>query len=197
LRRDAGLALHGGGGKLTPTVLICGLNSDLPGPILILIPQGSRLIGAYQNASTHWQRRVQIAWQWLIFPNTSSMNLAQMPGTDQNGYAGFADQADNHYLATFGTAALMSLISAGQMVGADDGVRRRRNLRTLRLLPARTVGDGGRDGELCSLWSVRWTRPADDRQRSQSSAHDRDTARLHEFKVIVTQELVFVGAYGK
>jgi type IV secretion system protein VirB10 len=45
------------------------------------------------------------------------MNLPQMPGTDQNGYAGFADQVNNHYQATFGTAALMSLISAGQMVG--------------------------------------------------------------------------------
>ena len=30
---------------------------------------------------------------------------------------GFSDQVNNHYLATFGTAALTSLISAGQMVG--------------------------------------------------------------------------------
>jgi len=88
-------------GSVIPTVLIIGINSDLPGPILevsqnvfdsatgkyILIPQGSRLICAYQNASTYGQRRVQIAWQRLIFPNTSSMNLPQMPGTDQNGYA--------------------------------------------------------------------------------------------------------------
>ena len=40
-----------------------------------------------------------------------------MPGADQSGYAGFTDQVNNHYLSTFGTAALMSLISAGQMVG--------------------------------------------------------------------------------
>jgi type IV secretion system protein VirB10 len=45
------------------------------------------------------------------------MELPQMPGTDQSGYAGFSDQVNNHYLATFGTAAVMSLISAGQMVG--------------------------------------------------------------------------------
>ena len=31
--------------------------------------------------------------------------------------AGFSDQVNNHYLATFGTAAVTSLISAGQMVG--------------------------------------------------------------------------------
>jgi len=45
------------------------------------------------------------------------MNLPQTRGTDQNGYAGFADQVNNHYQATFGTAALKSFISAGQMVG--------------------------------------------------------------------------------
>jgi type IV secretion system protein VirB10 len=115
-----------------PAVLVSGINSDLPGPILaqvsqnvfdsatgkyLLVPQGSRLIGVYQNASAYGQQRVEIAWQRLIFPNTSSMNLPQMPGADQGGYAGFTDEVNNHYLRTFGTAALMSLISAGQMVG--------------------------------------------------------------------------------
>jgi type IV secretory pathway VirB10-like protein len=119
-------------GSVIPAVLIGGINSDLPGPILaqvsqsvfdsatgksLLIPQGSRLIGAYRNASAWGQQRVQIAWQRLIFPNTASMDLPQMPGTDQGGYAGFADQVNSHYLATFGTAAVVSLISAGQMVG--------------------------------------------------------------------------------
>ncbi|MBF6569368.1 MAG: hypothetical protein IVW54_10910 [Candidatus Binataceae bacterium] len=119
-------------GSVIPAVLVSGINSDLPGPILaqvsqsvfdsasgrsLLIPQGSRLIGAYSNASTYGQQRVRIAWQRLIFPNTASMDLPQMPGADQAGFAGFTDQVNNHYLATFGTAAVMSLISAGQMVG--------------------------------------------------------------------------------
>jgi type IV secretion system protein TrbI len=119
-------------GSVIPAVLIGGINSDLPGPVLaqvsenvfdsasggsLLIPQGSRLIGAYQNTGAYGQQRVQIAWRRLIFPNTSSMDLPQMPGTDQGGYTGFTDEVNNHYLATFGTAALMSLISAGQMVG--------------------------------------------------------------------------------
>jgi len=119
-------------GSVIPAVLVSGINSDLPGPILaqvsqsvfdsatgrtLLIPQGSRLIGAYSNASTYGQQRVRIAWQRLIFPNTASMDLPQMPGADQSGFAGFTDQVNNHYLATFGTAAVMSLISAGQMVG--------------------------------------------------------------------------------
>jgi type IV secretory pathway VirB10-like protein len=119
-------------GSVIPAVLIGGINSDLPGPVLaqvsenvfdsatgksLLIPQGSRLVGAYQNVGAYGQQRVQIAWRRLIFPNTASVDLPQMPGTDQGGYAGFTDQVNNHYFATFGTAAVMSLISAGQMVG--------------------------------------------------------------------------------
>ena len=119
-------------GSVIPAVLVSGINSDLPGPVLaqvsqnvfdsatgksLLVPQGSRLIGAYQNASAYGQERVQIAWRRLIFPDTSSMDLPQMPGADQGGYTGFTDQVNNHYLATFGAAAVMSLISAGQMVG--------------------------------------------------------------------------------
>ena len=119
-------------GSVIPAVLISGLNSELAGPILarvsqnvfdsaigkvVLILQGSRPIGAYQNTSAHKQQRVQIAWQRPIFPNTSSMNLSRIPGIDQNGHSGFSDQINNLYLAIFGIKALTSLISARQMVG--------------------------------------------------------------------------------
>jgi hypothetical protein len=119
-------------GSVIPAVLISGINSDLPGPILaqvsqnvydstgvrsLLIPQGSRLIGSYRSAAAFGQSRVQIQWQRLIFPNTASMEIPPMPGTDEAGYAGFTDQVNNHYVRTFATAALMSLISAGQAVG--------------------------------------------------------------------------------
>ena len=119
-------------GSVIPAVLVSGVNSELPGPLLaqvsenvfdsatgqrLLIPQGSRLLGSYRNASSYGQQRVQVAWQRLIFPNTASLELPQMPGADQRGYTGFSDEVNNHYLATFGTAAVMSLISAGQTVG--------------------------------------------------------------------------------
>ncbi len=119
-------------GGVIPAVLVSGINSDLPGPILaqvsqnvydtasghsLLIPQGSRLIGSYHSSASYGQSRVQISWDRLIFPNTSSMDIPSMPGTDQAGYAGFRDEVNNHYGRTFGTAAMMSLISAGQAVG--------------------------------------------------------------------------------
>ena len=163
-------------GSVIPAVMVSGINSDLPGPILaqvsesvfdsasgktLLIPQGSRLVGVYRNASSYGQQRVQIAFQRLIFPDTSSMDLPQMPGSDQGGYAGFTDQVNNHYLATFGTAALTSLISAGQMVGQMAAFGGRRDVRRERLLPAQPVGDGGRDGGLGGVGAVGWRRTAD------------------------------------
>jgi len=119
-------------GSVIPAVLISGINSELPGPILaqvrenvfdtatgrwVLIPQGSRLIGAYKTDAAYGQQRVQIGWKRMIFPNASSMEIPEMPGADDAGYAGFSDQVNNHYLKTYGTAALLSVISAGQMVG--------------------------------------------------------------------------------
>jgi type IV secretory pathway VirB10-like protein len=119
-------------GGVIPALLITGINSELPGPILaqvsenvfdsrtariLLVPQGSRLLGDSGYASSYGQERLQIAWKRLIFPDTSSIDLPQMPATDQAGLPGVTDQVNNHYLATFGTAALMSLISAGQQVG--------------------------------------------------------------------------------
>jgi hypothetical protein len=164
-------------GSVVPAVLISGINSDLPLPILaqvsqnvldsatgrsVLIPQGSRLIGAYQNASSYGQLRVQIAWQRLIFPNTASMNLPQMPGADQSGYAGFSDQVDNHYLRTFGTAAVMSLIGAGQTVGQMA-----------------TFGGGAPYGPYGYYQPNQWAMASQTaRERNESTAYDRNPAGL-------------------
>jgi type IV secretory pathway VirB10-like protein len=119
-------------GSIIPAVLVNGINSDLPGPIIaqvsenvfdsatgksLLIPQGSKLIGDYSNMVAYGQQRVRVEFQRLIFPDTSSMDLPQSVGADQAGYTGVSDEVNNHYLATFGTAAAMALISAGQAVG--------------------------------------------------------------------------------
>ena len=198
-------------GSVLPAVLISGINSDLPGPILaqvsqnvldsatgrsVLIPQGSRLIGAYQNASSYGQQRVQIAWQRLIFPNTSSMDLPMMPGADQSGYAGFSDQVDHHYLATFGTAAVMSLISAGQAVGQMA-----------------TLGGGGSYGPYGYYQPNQWAMAGEaagsaasgqfgslGQQMIGNGLSRPPTIQIrpgYQFSVIVTEDLAFPGPYPK
>jgi type IV secretory pathway VirB10-like protein len=196
-------------GSEIPAVLVSGINSDLPGPILaqvsqnvfdsatgkyLLVPQGSRLIGIYQNASTYGQQRVEIAWQRLIFPNTSSMDLPQMPGADQGGYAGFTDEVNNHYMRTFGTAALMSLISAGQMVGQMA-----------------TFGGGGTYGPYGYSQPNQWAMASQTAGSAASGQFGSVGQQMigqgmnrpptieirpgYQFNVMVTEDLVFPAAY--
>ena len=115
-------------GFVIPGTLISGINSQLPGQIMAqtsqdvfdtatgkykLFPQGSRLVGTYSSEVAYGQARVLIAWQRIVFPDGKAMDISAMPGADGAGYAGFKDQVDNHYVRIFGSALLMSAITAG------------------------------------------------------------------------------------
>ena len=115
-------------GFVIPGTLISGVNSQLPGQIMAqtsqdvfdtatgkhkLFPQGSRLVGTYSSEVAYGQARVLIAWQRLVFPDGKAMDIGAMPGADGASYAGFKDQVDNHYVRIFGSALLMSAITAG------------------------------------------------------------------------------------
>ena len=115
-------------GFVVPATLISGINSDLPGQIMaqvaqnvydtptgkhLLIPLGSRLVGSYASEVKYGQARVLVAWQRIVFPDGKAMDIGAMPGADSAGYAGFTDQVNNHYLRLFGSAFLMSGVTAG------------------------------------------------------------------------------------
>ena len=115
-------------GAVIPGVMIGGINSDLPGQIIgqvrenvydsatgqhLLIPQGAKLIGTYDSQVTRGQKRVLVAWNRVVYPDGSSINIEAMPGSDAAGFSGFNDKVDNHYTRVFGDAILMSLFSAG------------------------------------------------------------------------------------
>jgi type IV secretion system protein VirB10 len=115
-------------GFVIPAVLMSGINSDLPGQIMaqvsqniydtptgnhILIPLGSRLVGTYASDVAFGQARVLIAWQRIDFPDGKAMDIGAMPGADGSGYAGFNDKVNNHYVRLFGSAVLLSAVTAG------------------------------------------------------------------------------------
>jgi len=115
-------------GFVVPATLISGINSELPGQIMaqiaqnvydtatgkyLLLPQGSRLVGAYSSEVSYGQARVLVAWQRIVFPDGKAMDIGAMPGADSAGYAGFTDQVNNHYLRLYGSALLMSAVTAG------------------------------------------------------------------------------------
>lgn len=118
-------------GTIIPATMIGGINSDLPGQILgqvaenvfdsatgryILIPQGARLVGTYDNAITTGQERVLVAWTRIIYPDASSVDLGKMPGTDQAGFAGMHDQVNTHFWKMFSSALMLSVLSAGVQI---------------------------------------------------------------------------------
>ena len=118
-------------GTIIPTVLITGINSDLPGTILgqvrenvydsvsgnyLLIPQGSKLLATYDSMVSYGQERVLVCWQRLIRPDGTSLSLDCQPGVDLGGYAGFTDQVDNHWWRVITGIALGSVLAAGVVV---------------------------------------------------------------------------------
>lgn len=86
---------------------------DTPTGKYLLIPQGTRLVGAYSSDVSYGQARVLVAWQRLVFPDGKAMDIGAMPGADSAGYGGFHDQVNNHYVRLFGSAILMSAVTAG------------------------------------------------------------------------------------
>jgi hypothetical protein len=94
-RHGAGIALVLQAGAVIPAALITGIRSDLPGQItaqvteniydsptgrILLVPQGTRIIGQYDNSVQFGQRRVLLVWNRLILPNGRSIVLERQPG---------------------------------------------------------------------------------------------------------------------
>jgi len=119
-------------GSVFSAVLISGISSDLPGPILakisqnvvdsaigkyVLILQGSSLIGAYQNAPAYRQQRVQIAWATADLSEHLEHESVAYAGHRSERLRGLLGSDQQPLPRTLRTAALMSLISASQMVG--------------------------------------------------------------------------------
>ena len=121
-------------GAVIPAALITGIHSDLPGQItaqvtenvydsptgrILLVPQGTRLIGQYDNSVGFGQRRVLLVWNRLILPNGRSIVLERQPGADAEGFAGLEDGVNYHWGDLFKAAALSTLLSVGAEAGSS------------------------------------------------------------------------------
>src|SRR5690606_14483713 len=131
-------------GAVISAALITGIRSDLPGQItaqvteniydsptgrILLIPQGTRVIGQYDNGVGFGQRRILLVWNRLIFPNGRSIVLERQPGADTQGYAGLEDGVDYHWGELFKAAALSTLLGVGAELATDDNDRLIRAIR--------------------------------------------------------------------
>ena len=114
-------------GTLLDAALLTAVNTDLPGDVTaiitrdvydsvqpekyLLIPKGSKLIGSYNSEVNVAQERVMMAFQRLIFPDGSSINLLGMSGTDPIGVSGMKGDVDNHFIKMFGASFMIAGIS--------------------------------------------------------------------------------------
>ncbi len=123
-------------GTIIPAVLLTEINSDLPGDVLaqvsrdvfdsrtqqqLLVPKGSRLIGSYESEVTMSQERLFVRWTRLIFPDGRSVVLPGLETKDRSGAAGMRDQVERRSRRNLGTAALVSLVSAGAQLSQPNG----------------------------------------------------------------------------
>ena len=124
-------------GSVIPAALITGIRSDLPGLVtaqvtqnvydsptgrILLIPQGSRLIGDYDADVAFGQSRILLAWNRLILPDGRSIVLERQPASDPRGFAGLQDGTDYHWGGVLKAALVSTLLGAGSELGSgDDG----------------------------------------------------------------------------
>jgi type IV secretion system protein VirB10 len=119
-------------GSIIAAALITGIRSDLPGQItaqvtenvydsptgrILLIPQGSKLVGEYDSEISFGQNRVLLAWDRLILPDGRSLGLDRLPGADASGFAGLQDGTNYHW----GGIAKAALLSTALGIGAEVG----------------------------------------------------------------------------
>ena len=124
-------------GTIIAASMVSGLNSDLPGFVIaqvtehvydsvsgrfLLVPQGSRLLGRYDNIIAFGQERALVVWQRIILPDGSSVVIDNLPATDTGGYAGLADQVDLHTWKLLKGVALSTVLGVGSQLafGSSD-----------------------------------------------------------------------------
>ena len=122
-------------GTVIAGALVTGIKSDLPGDVIatvtepvfdtatgkfLLIPQGSRILGKYNSQVSYGQSRVQVVWNRIILPDTSSLTLDNLVGTDPAGYAGLEDDVNWHWNRIVAGAVLTTLLGVGAELAAPE-----------------------------------------------------------------------------
>lgn len=102
-----------------------GLNSDKPGRVALMvdedvydsltgeclmIPKGAFINGQYSADIKVGQERLLVASTSLRLPNGKSVPLNGMQGADQNGYSGFSDDVNSHFLKIFGAGFITAIL---------------------------------------------------------------------------------------
>ena len=123
-------------GAFIPSALVTVVDTSRPGPVvaavtqnvfdtvtgrILLVPQGSKLIGRHGGESRYGDRRAFLVWDRLILPNGKSLILTEEAGVDAQGAVGVRGRADRRLLQ-LGVATLFAgaITTLGQLAREED-----------------------------------------------------------------------------
>jgi len=122
-------------GTLIPAATYTSIDSTVPGIVTaqvrqdvydsthryLLIPKGSRLVGAYASGMTNGQSRLFVGFDSIRLPNGRTIELGNMPGVDLQGVAGLGGKVDFHTARLFGNIVLLSILDAATQLVQPRG----------------------------------------------------------------------------
>ena len=150
----------------------------------LLIPAGARIFGiADVDAPTNQQPTLMLAAKTLYLPNGYSLALSGAPGVTGMGISGVSDLVNRHYLQRYGSAAFLSLVTAGIRMATYAG---RAGLWYATPEDAATQGAGQVLGQATG----------EDLRRSMNIRPTVSVRAGYPFHVTVVQDLVFPAPYS-
>lgn len=119
-------------GSLIPAILTSEIKSELPGTITalvsrdvfdvdlnrVVIPQGSQLLGHYDNQTASGQTRLFVVMERIRFPDGQIIDLENAPAVDQAGATGLSGKRNSNFLTAVFQGALLNLASNAIRGGA-------------------------------------------------------------------------------
>jgi type IV secretion system protein TrbI len=142
---SAGFVGQSGSCTLSPphhigVLVMEGENSDRPGSAALMveqdiydsvtgtclmIPKGTMITAPYQSDIKVGQESILVAATEMRLPNGKQVPLYGAQGADQNGYAGFSGDVNNHFWKIFGasflTAVLLNHFSSSDTTSTTTG----------------------------------------------------------------------------
>ena len=119
-------------GALLSAVLVNQLDGDFTGPVLgqvaipfysrdrqrILVPRGTRLLGAAQAVGDQDQSRLAVGFHRLVWPDGRWVDLA-FEGLNQLGESALEDEVNRHYWSMFAGAGAVGVLAGLTLQGSN------------------------------------------------------------------------------
>jgi type IV secretory pathway VirB10-like protein len=113
---------HVDGGMAGPVLLMLTTDYYSHDRQNLLLPQGTRLIGAVTAVGSQQQHRLAVVFHRAVCPDGFSIDLDKYAGLDQIGNTGLATNVDHGYMQAFAAAAAIGGLGGLAQIGNNGSV---------------------------------------------------------------------------